>query len=74
MTREEHLEWCKERAREYARIGEFQNAIASMGSDLGKHPETQASASVGIQLGLMLLMGGQMRTTKQAIDWIDGFN
>ena len=74
MTRDEHLNWCKERAREYARGGDFKNAIASMGSDLRKHEETSHSASMGIQLGLSLLMSGNMRTRKQCIDWIDGFN
>ena len=31
--RDEHLEWCKERAREYLDAGELSNAVASMGSD-----------------------------------------
>jgi hypothetical protein len=28
--RDEHLEWCKERAREYLDAGELSNAVASM--------------------------------------------
>lgn len=39
MTREEHLEWCKERAREYLAQGDVVNGIASMLSDLNKHDE-----------------------------------
>jgi hypothetical protein len=38
-TREEHLEWCKERARVYLDAGDLANAVASMGSDMEKHPE-----------------------------------
>ncbi len=42
MTRSEHIEWCKKRALEYADKGELLTALASMASDLNKHPETQA--------------------------------
>jgi hypothetical protein len=31
--RDEHLEWCKERARDYLDAGELSNAVASMGSE-----------------------------------------
>ena len=40
-TRDEHLAWCKQRALEYADRGDTTNAVASMMSDLGKHPETE---------------------------------
>lgn len=40
MTRAEHLQWCKDRALAYVRDGDLVNAVASMGSDLTKHPET----------------------------------
>lgn len=41
MNREEHLQWAKDRALEYVEAGELQNAIASMISDLQKHPELE---------------------------------
>lgn len=41
MTREEHLEWCKQRAREYLDQGDVHNAITSMMSDLTKHEGTR---------------------------------
>ena len=72
MTRSEHLAWCKERALEYANMGEFQSAVASMGSDLRKHPETERHA--GIQLGVMLMMGGMLNTEQKVVEWINGFN
>jgi hypothetical protein len=41
MSREEHLAWCKKRALEYLDDGDINSAIASMISDLARHPETQ---------------------------------
>lgn len=49
MDRAEHLQWCKNRAMEYVDRGEINDALASMGSDLNKHPDTKDHA--GIQLG-----------------------
>ena len=56
MTRQEHLDWCKQRALEYVDGGDLTNAYASMVSDLGKHPETANHA--GIQLGMMQTIRG----------------
>jgi hypothetical protein len=72
MTREEHLAWCKKRAHEYLERGDTANAIASMMSDLNKHPET-AIGSGGIlsQMGLMAAMSG---SHDEARRYIDGFN
>jgi hypothetical protein len=68
MTRQEHLEWAKERALEYVDRArkeatrqnwagvrkELADAYASMGSDLGKHPDL--ANHKGIELGIMLIM------------------
>jgi hypothetical protein len=72
MNREEHLKWCKERAMQYVDAGDIPQAIASMHSDLGKHPETANHA--GIQLGFMLLMSGNLNTQEEARKFIEGFN
>ena len=40
MSRADHLAWCKKRALEYVDRGDWVQAVASMGSDLDKHPET----------------------------------
>jgi len=72
MTRDEHLNWCKQRAREYCDSGDVQGAYASMVSDLGKHEET--ANHVGIQLGMMQLMGGMLDTPTAMRKFIDGFN
>lgn len=71
-TRQEHLDWCKKRALEYCDIGDVTQAFASMGSDLGKHPETSNHAA--IQLGMMLLMAGQLNSPMEMRKFIEGFN
>ena len=43
-----------------------------MGSDLSKHPETANHS--GIQLGMMMLMGGHLKTSEQMRTFINGFN
>lgn len=71
-TRAEHLAACKERALEYADRGDFSGAMASMGSDLSKHPETREHS--GMELMMMLAMGGHMNSTGEVRKFIEGFN
>lgn len=40
MTRDEHLQWCKDRAVEYVDRGELSMALASFTSDVRKHEDT----------------------------------
>jgi hypothetical protein len=46
MSRADHLAWCKQRALEYLDAGDRTNAIASMISDLRKHPELEDHAGI----------------------------
>jgi len=39
MTRTEHLAWCKQRALQLVSEGDATGAVASMASDMAKHPE-----------------------------------
>lgn len=71
-TREEHLKWCKTRALEYLESGDIHNAIASMMSDLGKHPETQNHPAKGLGVQLQMLPGGL--DYDGAKKYIEGFN
>ena len=78
-TRAEHLTFCKSRAlRELDYYIEHDPAkaciyaFASISSDLGKHPET--ADHLGIQLGLMQMMAGLLRTPEQMRRFIEGFN
>ncbi len=71
-TRTEHLAWCKQRALKYVDAGDLPQAMASMGSDLNAHPETQRHS--GMELGMMLLMGGQLGSPAEMRRFIEGFN
>jgi len=72
MNREERLLWCKKRALEYVDANNLTEAFASMTSDLQKHPETKKHS--GIQLGMMMLMGGHLNTQDKMRKFIEGFN
>lgn len=72
MSRSEHLAWCKKRALEYAEMNDLNNALISMMSDLGKHPET--SNHSGIMLTTMLMMSGSLATKEEVVKHINGFN
>lgn len=77
-TRAEHLAWCKERAHheyEFYKVQKpedaFRNAVTSMVSDLGKHPETAKMEMIALALGLPVM---QSRDEYQLFKFIDGFN
>jgi hypothetical protein len=72
MNRQEHLEWCKNRALEYCDRGDLQNAYASMISDMSKHLETENHAAIG--LGINLMMIGDLNTPTKMRKFIEGFN
>jgi hypothetical protein len=72
MTYKEHLDWCKKRAHEYLDKGDVQNAVASMMSDLQKHPETATHAgSILDAIGLQAAISGDAQAARR---YIDGFN
>lgn len=72
VSRETHLNWCKQRALEYIEAGDIRNGLLSMFSDLEKHPETKGHGA--ISLGLMLMMTGSLSTKEEAKSFIEGFN
>ncbi len=74
MNRAEHLAWCKERALEYADAGDGPNAIASLSSDLRKHPDTEGSAQVVDDLMFPLMMAGHLSDPAELRKFIEGFN
>jgi hypothetical protein len=71
-TASEHLLWAKQRAREYLDRGDSSSAWASFVSDLRKHDELRDHA--GIELGLLLLIGGHLSTVGAMRDHIEGCN
>jgi hypothetical protein len=70
MTRAEHLAWCKQRAHEYLAIGDIQNAIQSIMSDVQKHDGTKNVAPEVLALGFSVMLSGDR---DQARRYIDGF-
>lgn len=58
MTKAEHLAWCRRRALEYVEVGDYQQAISSLMSDLGKHPETQELPHRLAKLAIDMMLGG----------------
>lgn len=69
MNRIEHLNWCKTRALEYVDMGDNDQAVASMVSDMQKHPETDCPSALAI-LGMMEIAKGSAAVRR----WIEGFN
>jgi hypothetical protein len=72
MTRTEHLQWCKDRAIEYVDMGDPNQALASMASDLGKHPETANHSA--IKSGMQMLFAGLLSDSNEMRKFILGFN
>jgi hypothetical protein len=70
-TRDEHLAWCKQRALEYADMGDVSQAMASLGSDLNKHPETKGHA--GMELMMVLAVSGHLNSPGELRKFIEGF-
>lgn len=71
-TRAEHLEFCKQRAREYLKHGDGVNAVTSMLSDLNKHPGTHlGEGNMLSALGMRAAMSGDLRECRR---FIEGFN
>lgn len=69
QTRAEYVQWCKDRALEYVKAGDLQNALASMMSDMSKREDTKP-ASVLFMLGTMELNNGPEAMRR----FIEGFN
>jgi len=72
MDREEHLQWCKDRAMEYVKTGDLTQAFASFSSDMSKHKETKDHAA--LHLGTQLMFSGRLSTPESMEEWILGFN
>jgi hypothetical protein len=70
MTRDDHLAWCKRRATEYVQTGDLGGAVASMTSDMKKHPETADIITFLGMIGIMEIRNGAAAVQR----WIDGFN
>ena len=73
-TREDHLQFCKDRAMEYVNSGNLLEAVTSMMSDLEKHLETKSAGTALGALGIMAAMDAQRGDRANVIRYIQGFN
>jgi len=72
MNRQEHLEWAKQRAREYLNRGDSVSAIASMASDLKKHEAWAGSDTlIGTLVMATAFEPDQMAAARR---FVEGFN
>ncbi len=72
MDRNEHLQWCRDRAIKHVNAGDINQAFASFSSDMSKHSKTAGHPA--LELGTMLLFGGHLGTVAEMKQWILGFN
>lgn len=72
MTAAQHVAWAKERALVYADRGDVGGTLASITSDLRKHPETANHS--GIELMAMLAFAGHLDSAHELRKFIEGFN
>jgi hypothetical protein len=56
---------------EYVNAGDLQQAFASMGSDLSKHPETAGHVGIGLGMGLIII--GDLNSPDKMRKFIEGF-
>ena len=69
-TREEHLQWCKDRALSYLNAGSLRDAFASMTSDMNKHEETKGVNQAVGHLGFLYVLNHDRDGMRR---WIKGF-
>jgi hypothetical protein len=72
MTRQEFLEWSRNRAEEYLILGKVEAAYNSFSSDLQKHPETKNHPD--LLLGLQMIMNEQLSTVEQMRKFLADFS
>jgi hypothetical protein len=71
MTRDERLEWCKARAREYLQRGELGNAVASIISDMNQsYPELPPCPPELAIIGIRIAADGDRNRVE---NFIEGF-
>ena len=71
MNRQEHLQWCKDRANAYLDEGDIQNGITSMLSDMNKHPKTRLND--GGALAMLGVFEMERNDLASARRFVDGF-
>lgn len=60
VSRADHIAWCQRRALDFVDIGDLAQALASLQSDLRKHPNTAGHPA--IVSGMVLVQAGKLRS------------
>jgi hypothetical protein len=72
LPRDEHLQWCRERAMAaYRRTGRAMDAVESMVIDLGHHEETRGQADGAMFAGFAAMATGALATEAQVQKFVD---
>lgn len=72
MNKEEHLQWCKNRAIKHLDRNDIKNAFKSFTLDMMEHEETREHPA--LELGLILKTNKHLDTVDKMKRWIEGFN
>ena len=72
MNRAEHLQWSKDRAIQILNEGDVTGAYSSFLTDMNEHDELREHPA--LQMGMMLLVGGHLKTVPQMKKFIEDFN
>ncbi len=70
VTREQHIERSKERASALLRVGRIHEAVASMMSEMRKHPDCEVPHEIHV-IGIFAAAAGDAALART---YIDGFN
>lgn len=71
LSRKDHLEWCKKRAKEAMQGGNYAAGWASFVQDMAEHPETRDH--VFLATGNQLVFGGKITSVSEMEKHIDGY-
>lgn len=72
MNRQQHLDWSKKRAIDILESGDTHGAFASFLSDMQKHEELKNHMAIDMGIGLM--MAGNLTTKQEMKNHIEGYN
>ena len=72
-SKQQHLDWCRQRALQYLDAGELTNACASLLSDLRKHEETRTTAALAGEQWAAKALSGHWDNPENVRQLIDQF-
>tara|TARA_R110002095_G_scaffold175043_3_gene152549 strand:- start:214 stop:435 length:222 start_codon:yes stop_codon:yes gene_type:complete len=73
MTRDQHLQWAKDRAKALLNSGDIAGGMASFTSDMGKHEGTKETLQNGIS-HIIIMQALMTNNASDCIACVDGFN